>query len=241
MTEQANRSVESSLNDPDSQQELVGEFQGSDSDVLASTDTVQAQGAKTDDGDNRPTTVAIVFGCLLVALGAAGLITYAYVFIKKRRKKALKCRREREGQYDYNANTTLSTTSVNHSRSSPSGGKEGSPPPKVAMTVQSEEYEEEDSSASYDGVATESSGSKSDFTRELELAASLDRRAWNDFQRKWQVSFAKLFHSKRARLNYHSYRFTVSRLWSKRACFWGIDTVSGSVQNEIGRGGRRSG
>jgi hypothetical protein len=186
LTNDVNAAAEEIMEDSASQEELVQAFQASDSEVLSQTVGVSAQAQEpTDDGIGKPSLASIVFGFVIAGLGAIGAGIYLYVFAKKRRKRELKRKQERQGQYEgYSAaiNNTESTMSANASLPSPES-KFMTLPPR-----QNEDESMVSSSASYEGVTSEeSSGSVSDFTRELELAASLDRRAWIDIQGKREV------------------------------------------------------
>jgi hypothetical protein len=121
---------------------------------------------------------------VLVGIGVVGLVIYGYAFIKKRRKRALKRKRERDGQFEgYGdaVSTPQSTMSANRSLQSSSSKV-------IVLPPTSEDESSASSSASYEGIASESSGSQSDFTRELQLAASLDRKAWIDIESQREVS-----------------------------------------------------
>lgn len=186
LTNGINAAAKEMLEDPNSQEELVQDFQESDSEVLSQTVGVSAQVQEpTDDGIGKPSLASMVFGFVIAGIGAVGAGIYLYAFAKKRRKRALKRKQERQGQYEgYGAavNTTQSTMSANASFPSPESKVMTLPP------SQNEEESSESSSASFEAVTSEeSSGSVSDFTRELELAASLDRRAWIDVQGKREV------------------------------------------------------
>jgi hypothetical protein len=189
LTNGVNAATKEILEDPDNQNELLQEFQTSDSEVLSQTVGSALVQEPNDGGIGKPSLVSVIFGFVIAGLGAVGAGIYVYAFIKKRRKRALQRKRERQGQYEgYSAavNTTQSTMSANQSLPSPD------PKVMVRLPPQNEDESSASSSASasssYEGVTSEeSSGSVSDFTRELELAASLDRRAWIDIQRQREV------------------------------------------------------
>jgi hypothetical protein len=191
LTEEVNAATEETLDDPDNQKELVQEFQASDSEVLSQTVGVSAQFPEPNERglSSQPSTAGVIFGFVIVGLGVVGLVIYGYAFVKKRRKRALQRKRERDGQYEgYSAaiNSTQSTLSAN--RSLPSSASK-----VMVLPPTSEDESSASSSASYEGVASESSGSESDFTRELQLAASLDRRAWIDMERQQEVRYFIIF------------------------------------------------
>jgi hypothetical protein len=216
-----NTAVATTMNDPQIQQALTEEFQNQTvSEPLRNTESVSAevQAPASVDGNQKPTTVATIFGFILVGIGVIGLGMYGWAFFKKRRKRRRQRKRDRQRGLSgtlnttHIANTTASmesmNSSINHSRSSPTSKMIVLPP----ADIENSSSEESDSSASasvysdpatapdcapadsessasdpYDGIASETS-SKSDFTRELELAASLDKRSWIETQRQRGVS-----------------------------------------------------
>ena len=186
LTEKVNAATEETLEDPNNQEELVQDFQASDSEVLSQTVGVSEQFQESNDMalSSKPNTVSQIFGFVLVGFGVVGLVIYGYAFIKKRRKRALQRKRERDGQYEgYSAavSTPQSTMSANRSLQSSSSKV-------IVLPPTSEDESSASSSASYEGIASESSGSQSDFTRELQLATSLDRKAWIDMESQREVS-----------------------------------------------------
>lgn len=230
---ETNTVVATTMNDPATQQALTEEFQNQTvSEALSNTGSVsaRAQAPAGDDGNQKPTTVATVFGFILVGLGAIGLGMYGWAYFKKRRKRQRQRKRDRQRGLSETLNTTniANTTasmgsmnsSVNRSRSSPASKMIVLPPTEfenssseesdsaTSASVESDPAtnavtravpdsavnnyvpaSDSESSASdpYDGIESETS-SKSDFTRELELAASLDRRSWIETQRHRNVS-----------------------------------------------------
>jgi hypothetical protein len=190
LTNEVNVAAKEIMDDPDKQDELEQEFQASDSEVLSQTVSVSAQLQEpTDDGIGKPSPVSLFFGFLIAGLGAVGVGIYLYAFIKKKRKRARKRKQERQGQYEgYGAavNTTQSTMSANASIPSPEPKVMArSPPQNKGESLASSSAS---SSASYEGATSEeSSGSVSDFARELELAASLDKRTWITTQEQREV------------------------------------------------------
>ena len=214
LAQKTNDVVTSTMEDPQTLNDLTEAFQASkDSETLRSITNVSAKVEEppNDNGITKPTKVAIVFGWLLVALGVVGICMYAWAFYKKRRKKALQRKRDRQrglnDDYPNGANRTASmasmNSSINRSRSHDS---------KV-LVLPPTEFEGDSSESEWAGsasavsatssagsasgaagpVSTTSSGisgqeseasTKSDFTRELELAASLDRRSWIEMQKK---------------------------------------------------------
>lgn len=228
-----NTVVATTMNSEETQKALTEEFQNQTaSDQLKNTGSVSAQVQAPTSGDEnqKPTTVAAVFGFILVGLGVIGLGMYGWAFYKKRRKRRRQRKRDRQRGLSETLNTTniANTTasmgsmnsSINRSRS-PSSKMVVLPPTEFEEDSSSEESEsaasssvesgsaenavtravpdsavnsvpqESDSESSvsdpYAGIASDSS-SKSDFTRELELAASLDRRSWVETQRHQSVS-----------------------------------------------------
>ncbi len=130
----------------------------------------------------RPSTLSIVFGFALTAIAFMGLIFYAYIFYRKRQKRLRKERQRRE-TIEYRI-----------------------PPPRIASPVQvpvkirvspsiptsaSTPAQDDQSDPSFlKGIDTDtvsSEGPADSFARELQMAASLDEQAWEDFQRKKDV------------------------------------------------------
>lgn len=135
----------------------------------------------------RPSTVSIVFGFLLVGLALLSLLFYAYTWWKGYKKRAAQRKRERQGVH------ATSTTKPNSSSRIPSQQQQQqqqSPPPVapgflVSSTMSPTREESSDDDSSYQGVNSETDSDDVDaFARELQLAASLDKRAWDDYQRK---------------------------------------------------------
>jgi hypothetical protein len=131
--------------------------------------------------------VSIVFGFLLVVLCVAGLCFYIYIFYRKRRKHLRKKKRMMAMGI---AMATMKHPSLERR---PQAG----PPPSVATAAVAAETpgkKSDDSSygsPEYDGLDSDSEGDV--FAKELKIAATLDRKAWEDFvQRKTQYEQQKL-------------------------------------------------
>jgi len=237
LAQDTDQAISRAMSDPQTLNELTREFQAStESKALSNTATTSAvvEAPRQDNGSDKPTLAAIIFGFLLVGLGAIVLCMYAWAFYKKRRKRRLQRKRERErGLGDSFNNTRVNTTasmgsmnsSINRSRSSPASKMMMLPPKEIEEDLSSSSSEEESESVSssavsvgessaeisapeasvpeasdsvssasdpYAGIASDNS-SKSDFTRELELAASLDRRSWIETQQQRSVSIFSSF------------------------------------------------
>ena len=238
LTKEANAATKEALEDPDNQEALVQEFQASDSEVLSQTVGISEQFQEENEMGlgSKPTTVSQIFGFLLVGIGVVGLAIYGYVFIKKRRKRALQRKRERNGQYEgYGdaVNSTQSTLSANRSPRSSSS--------KVIVLPPTDESWES-SSASYEGIASESSGSQSDFTRELQLAASRDRMAWIDMERQREVRYSIILSLKKiyARICLTRCIFAVDRPRSEIVAGLGIQSrIRLTIRSWLGTKGLR--
>lgn len=143
--------------------------------------------ATTSEGEQlqRPSTLSIVFGFTLTGIAFLGLVFYAYIFYRKRQKQ-LKKQRQQLQSIEYR---------LPPSRVTPVTPPQGPPPnkqrisPSVVPTSASTPARDDSSITSTfkvvvdtDTVASEAQ--TDDFARELELAATLDEQAWEDFQRK---------------------------------------------------------
>lgn len=137
-----------------------------------------------EEGKTRPSTVSIVFGFLLVGLALLSLLFYAYTWWKGYKKRAAQRKRERQGVH------ATSTAKPSASSRIPSPQQQQSPPPVapgflVSSTMSPTREESSDDDSSYQGVNSETDSDDVDaFARELQLAASLDKRAWDDYQQK---------------------------------------------------------
>lgn len=161
-----------------------------------------------DSGMERPSTLSIVFGFALVGIAALGLVAYAYIFYRKRRKSLRKKRQMAESITFSSARAAATAASSNNPGKLSKGGGSSSaanragsfpaPPlpesattarpsalPPLVLSPTDDDYNS-DASASYRGLeASLGSEDPSDsFAKELQLAASLDQQAWDEFQRK---------------------------------------------------------
>lgn len=127
---------------------------------------------KGDDALTRPSTLSIVLGFLLTGLAAMGLVAYAFIFYTKRRKRMRRKQQMKETiQYR-----------LPNSNTSPPQQPQPATPDLVPPAAKNDESSDD---SSYKGLESGSEGETADaFARELQLAASLDKQAWEDFQRK---------------------------------------------------------
>lgn len=147
--------------------------------VASVTNTRQSSDEKKD----KPSIVEMVIAFCLIALMLASLIAYAYIFYRKRQKR-LKRRKQfgvsghkTPSPYKgvprprpHGASITPAATTVGQMTLSPS--------PQGVVPANSSE-------SSYKGLGSESEEGDADiFAKELRMAASLDRRAWDDFQHR---------------------------------------------------------
>jgi hypothetical protein len=145
-------------------------------------------------GKEKPSTVSIVIGFVIVGLAALSLLFYAYTWFKGYRKKAAQRKRERQGVHGVPQKSATASRVTNSARASqPPQQQQQAPPVPVPpgflassnITAPRVDSSSEDDS-SYQGVDSEDSGDNDAFARELKLAATLDKRAWEDFQHKTQ-------------------------------------------------------
>ena len=148
-------------------------------------DTQVGKNTGSEEDLEQPSLLSIIFGFALLGLATAGLCAYGYIFYKKRMKR-LRKRKQMKESIQYKLPTTSSTANSNNSKkcsvAPTSAGKASSKTPDKGEDADSE-------GSSYNGLGTDSTSVPGDsFARELQLAASLDQQAWDDFQRKKQRS-----------------------------------------------------
>ena len=160
---------------------LVDDRDTVEDDSTNTTTTAPTEAPLEDDSDGleRPSTLAIIFGFALTGIAAAGLVAYAYIFYRKRRKRLARQKQMRES-IQYHMPNKLSSPS-----------KRPQTPKAPVVTTVKEESENDDGSeeSSYKGIDSfESEEVPTDsFARELQMAASLDQQAWENFQQKKEV------------------------------------------------------
>jgi hypothetical protein len=153
----------------------------------------------TDDNGalEKPSLLSIIFGFVLVAIAAAGLLAYCYIFYRKRQKKLAKRRKMRESvQYQPSSSRKATTTTPKPARNSVAPALTSPPilalPPPAGKIPNSDDDNEDSEGSSYKGIGSgsEDDGAGKDdfFARELQTAASLDEQAWENFQQKKQRS-----------------------------------------------------
>jgi hypothetical protein len=144
------------------------------------TQLLGAQGAE-DDGLERPSTLAIAFGFVLTAIAAMGLLFYAYLFFKKRKKRLKKEQQQRQSIEYQMPSSRVTPTSANKAP------KQSPVPPPPAPTSASTRIPDDrsvDLSVKELEIASSDAGPGDAFALELEMAASRDQQAWENFQRK---------------------------------------------------------
>ena len=122
----------------------------------------------------KPSLLSIVFGFILVAVATAGLCIYGYIFYRKRKKRLRRLKQMKES-IPYTMPSTPSRKFV-----TPATPQNLPLPPPISK------IDDDSDISSYKGVGSDDEGPADDFARELQLAASLDEQAWEDFQRKKQ-------------------------------------------------------
>jgi hypothetical protein len=187
----------------DLQQQLLQTEAGTEESESRLLSTNNATNGETEDTpvDGRgkpleqPSLISIIFGFVLTGLAAMGLVFYACIFYKKRQKRLKKERLKR--QAGGGGAAAAAQSHLPSSRVTPTGQPILAslppvlpmPPPSIPTTATSPALDDDDDNQS-DGSAFRldtmpSDGGPADaFARELQLAASLDERAWVEFQRK---------------------------------------------------------
>jgi hypothetical protein len=153
------------------------------SDLNNSNNRAQANGAQEpeDDGLTRPTTLSIAFGFALAAIAAMGLIFYVYLYCKKRQKRLRKEQQQRQSiEYRIPPSQVTLTAAGEAPKQSPV------PPPPAPTSASTPIPDDRSEGSSIKGIETVSSDADpgDSFARELEMAASRDQQAWENFQRK---------------------------------------------------------
>ena len=139
----------------------------------------------------RPSTLSIVFGFVLTAIAIIGLVAYAYIFYRKRQKSLRKKRKMQETITFPSAAAAISKTNHNMPtrsipQSSPIPATRSSNKMHANPMILSRADTSYSEDTSYKGIES-SIGSEDisdSFAGELQLAASLDQQAWDEFQRK---------------------------------------------------------
>jgi hypothetical protein len=139
----------------------------------------------------RPSTLSIIFGFVLTGIAIIGLIAYAYIFYRKRQKRLRKKRKMQETITFPSAAATISKTNHNMParsipQSSPIPASHSSNKVHANPMILSRADTSYSEDTSYKGIES-SIGSEDisdSFASELQLAASLDQQAWEEFQRK---------------------------------------------------------
>jgi hypothetical protein len=186
----------------------VDENPSGSSGTVDSTNGSSNSSNNEDDGLTRPSTLSIVFGFLLVGIATLGLVAYAYIFYRKRQKR-LRKKRMMQDSISYPSasaaaraasaaasasassasNATRNANNISGVNSSMTSNNSGLPPAAILpgnpmiISRDEEEFSEE---TSYKGLESSlgSEDPSDSFAKELQLAASLDQQAWDDFQRK---------------------------------------------------------
>lgn len=167
---------------------LLSEETEDGSDTITLSRKNEAGETKTDGRGNkleRPSQLSIIFGFVLTGLGALGLFFYMYLFCKKRHKRQKKAELQRRNA-QYRMAGASRVTPTGQPIVAPVPVMPPKPPPSIPTTATTPAQEDDQSDASGFKLETMSSdvGAADDFARELQMAASLDEQAWEDFQRK---------------------------------------------------------
>ena len=164
----------------------------SDYRVASVTNNGPVPEAVTDENDNQkdgPEWWEIIIAAVLIVLMVVSLVAYGYVFWKKRKKRLM-----RRKQFGVSGKTPSP-----YKGAPPPRGRGASVTPAKSMganAVQSlptkpnyprgvGEMHSSDEESSYKGLGSASEDAGADmFAKELRLAASLDRKAWDDFHER---------------------------------------------------------
>lgn len=181
--------VDSSVNDalaPENDAALSAYIQSYPDSNIVSTSVAASADTQppVENSISKPNTIAIVFGFLLVSLALLSLLFYALTCWKGYKKKAAQRKRERQGVHAVYPKFA-------GSNGQPSPQKNQVQPQAVpgflaSSTIMPIKVDSSEDGSSYEEVQSESDSDKGSdtFARELKLAASLDKRAWEDYQRK---------------------------------------------------------
>ena len=188
------RSVDSSVNDAFDGPEKQAEFtqyvkEHPDSTLVNNTLAagVETQPLPSESGKSKPTTVAIVFGFAIVGLALLSLVFYALTWWKGYKKKAAHRKRERQGVHAAYSKPAATNSTIGaqpmQQQQAPSQAAPGFLASSNVTAVRDDSSEDD---SSYQGVGSETDSDKDNdaFARELKLAATLDMRAWEDYQKK---------------------------------------------------------
>ena len=141
-----------------------------------------------EEPEDKPTLVEIIIAIILLVLAVAGLVAYAYIFWKKRQKRIRRRNQFGVGHKPPSPYPRPRPRGASVTPTGISGSANGMPLassrpsfPGVRMNHSSS------SESSYKGLGSDSDEDDVDvFAKELRLAASLDRRTWNEFQHRGQ-------------------------------------------------------
>jgi len=189
--------LDQQLTDSDLLQQALADNTGDDAVIVSGVVTgATARDSAEEESSNGPSTVEIVIGFTLLLLTLATLAFWGRVLWRKRQKRKRRRRLEemRRSQSIYHPGTVM--------RQSPMGGDKNNTDGDKVVQIQPTRSLE--SMSTYKGIASgsdedeenivqqktpsedeESASNVSDpFWAELQRAASLDRAAWEEFQRK---------------------------------------------------------
>lgn len=167
--------VEDNLNKAIEKSEIGGSFGFDDAGLNKERQRQIQQEGDFDEANNgnnngleRPSTLDIAIGFSLVGSTAVGLLIYVYIYCRKRRKRLAR-KKQMQESISYRMPNKMSTTKR--------------PPPKASVVTQKSEGSD---GSSYNGAGSrDSTEDQSDsFAKELQMAATLDQQAWDNFQRK---------------------------------------------------------
>jgi hypothetical protein len=143
-------------------------------------------GGKKQGELERPSTLSIAFGFALTGIAFLGLIAYAYIFYRKRQKR-LRRKKQMKDSIQYRLPAPKVSPAKRSAPNTPQQQQKQPQQQQVATMKVVTPSADDDSSdgSSYKGLDSVSDDGPADsFAKELQMAASLDEQAWEDFQRK---------------------------------------------------------
>lgn len=201
--------VEDATGQPPTREEEEEPDPGATGDDVSSL--LEGVGTESDEnsGLQKPSTLSIVFGFFLVGIATLGLVGYGYIYYRKRKKRLRKKKQMQEtitfsstaaaaaaaaAAAQAASNNDPSKVRTNNGGSSPSRTAPMPPSPAAmanpmvvsSMILTSADDDYSEASTAYKGLESSigSEDPSDSFAKELQLAASLDEQAWDEFQRR---------------------------------------------------------